>query len=107
MLGKDRTGTQGASLQPPKEMIFLMETHIHAPGTQPVAQGSQGTSGPTCPRNLHWEHRTGIRMLKYLLWSGASQHPETNNFASGRSSFLQFGKVWAWEQLIPTWPGPL
>lgn len=43
------------------------------------------------PWNLHWQHRTGIRMLKSLSWSGASQHPEINDFASGWSSFLQ---VW-------------
>lgn len=91
VLGKDRTGTQGAILQPPKEMMFPVETHLHAPGAQPAAQASLATSGPTCPRNLHWEHGTGIRMLKALSQSGASQHPEMNHFASGWSSILQ---VW-------------
>lgn len=43
VLGKDRTGTQGAILQPPKEMMFPVETHcMH--------------QEPSLQHRLPWEH---------------------------------------------------
>lgn len=103
---KDRIGTQGTILQPPREMIFPAKICLHAPGAQPAAWGStglrchlvpyaQGTcTGSTAQPPRCWN----------LSWLGASQHPDLHLSVNSQISFLQDRATRGWfkEQLTST-----